>query len=93
MKPRPNNSRAHAGMAVMNNAFSINVGSPNLVDAAATISRVRHHIQPHTFSKLMPQRPRHSHGVLEKLIRKLKTKTQVRLETRRLDCQNPRLGF
>jgi len=69
-------SRAHAGVAVVDNALRIDVGRAHLVDAAGVVRRVGHHEHPDSTTgaaggKLPPQRPRHRRGVLEHLVGEL----------------------
>jgi hypothetical protein len=67
-------SRAHAGVAVVDDALGVNVGRAHLVDAAGVVRRVGHHEHPDPAAaggELPPQRPRHRRGVLEHLVGEL----------------------
>lgn len=47
------NPRAHASVAVMNNAVGIHMRRGDLVHAAAAVGRVGHHEQPHAVPELL----------------------------------------
>lgn len=71
-------SRAHAGVAVVDDALRVDVGRTHLVDAAGVVRRVGHHEQSDPAdaaggggSELPPQRPCHRRSVLEHLIGEL----------------------
>lgn len=58
-------------MAVVDDALSVDVGRPHLVDTARVVRGVCHHVQLGPAAELPPQSPRHRRRVLEQLVREL----------------------